>query len=115
MKIIVYLGTGGVGKTSVAAATALAQARARCHDADRPIFRGSGYATQELANRHRRVGSHCGRCRVLSVHAIDGPAIERSHGDGQCGRPGIPAPGEQAGACDQNDDPGNQRDAQPGR
>jgi len=28
MKIIVYLGTGGVGKTSVAAATALAQARA---------------------------------------------------------------------------------------
>jgi len=28
MKIIVYLGTGGVGKTSVAAATALAEARA---------------------------------------------------------------------------------------
>src|SRR6266446_3512356 len=28
MKIIVYLGTGGVGKTTVAAATALAQARA---------------------------------------------------------------------------------------
>ena len=28
MRIIVYLGTGGVGKTSVAAATALAQARA---------------------------------------------------------------------------------------
>ncbi len=28
MKIVVYLGTGGVGKTSVAAATALAQARA---------------------------------------------------------------------------------------
>src|SRR5439155_1735096 len=28
MKIIVYLGTGGVGKTSVAAATSLAEARA---------------------------------------------------------------------------------------
>ena len=28
MKILVYLGTGGVGKTSVAAATALASARA---------------------------------------------------------------------------------------
>ena len=28
MKITVYLGTGGVGKTSVAAASALAQARA---------------------------------------------------------------------------------------
>ena len=27
MKIVVYLGTGGVGKTSLAAATALAQAR----------------------------------------------------------------------------------------
>jgi cellulose biosynthesis protein BcsQ len=28
MKIIVYLGTGGVGKTSIAAATSLAEARA---------------------------------------------------------------------------------------